>query len=173
MMDWRFDLNTVVLSAWQQGVAEVAESNTHDQRLVLIDDIGFVQAPEGVIPSRIRPQVPTELHNFVTSVFCPVFDDSIDVVSEFSEREIRLVDPLASSRCIRADHKVERGAQVMDRVTKDARYLQWRQFLEGDIEARLPCLKVDLLPDMVWTAAEEAVNEIVHLSDVTLGALQL
>lgn len=171
VMDWRFDLNSVEWPAWQQGVSEIAEGHTDDERLVLIDDVSFVQAPEGIIPSRIRVKVAAELHDFVTSVFCPILDDGINVVSEFGEREIRLIDALASGCCIGADHEVKRGPQIMDCVTKDARYFKWGRFLDVDVESRLPRLRVDLLPDMVWMSAEEAVDEKVHLSDVKLRPL--
>lgn len=171
VMDWRLNLNSVVWPSWQQSVSEIAEGHPDDERLVLIDDVSFVQAPEGIIPSRIRVKVAAELHNFVTSVFCPIFDDGINVVSEFGEREIRLINALASGRSVRADHQVERGPQIMDGVTKDARNFKWRRFFDGNVEARLPRLKVDLLPDMVWMSAEEAVDEKVHLSDVKLRPL--
>lgn len=151
---------------------ECAERRCGDYGLVLVNDVGLVKSPEGVIPSWIWLLLPADLHRLLARSAGTLKDHLLDLVAPVAcEREIGVLDVSAAHSGVGGDTKVKCASEVVESIAKDGADLSWWGLFEGNFEAMLPRLQINFLRDSVSVAAQPMINEEVQVSNVKLCAI--
>ncbi|MFN3946103.1 MAG: hypothetical protein ACK4K7_14350 [Allosphingosinicella sp.] len=152
--------------------AEGAESCCRDYGLVLVRNVGFVKAPESVIPSWIWLLLPADLLGFLARFPGSPADHVLNVrAAVLREGEVGVFGVSAASGHDGGDTKVKCASQIVERIAKNGADCPWWGLFEGDFEARLPRLQVNFLRDSVSVAAQPMIDEEVYVSNVKLSAI--
>ena len=140
---------------------------------VFVDQIELVEVDQCVRPSWIWFQITDNAFGgfagFPNFVFQPLFE--VEPVGR--DREGGIVGGSTSSTRTGGNKVIERCPKVVNRVTDRDRDLWWQALREGNVEPILARTKVRFLPNAVRVLTEIPEDEVIHLSDVRLRALQL
>lgn len=145
-------------------------------RLVFIEDVELVEAPEGFIPTLVWFQVLDELprlgagplYCFAKSgfKFLPIFPDN--------ELGVVVTDPARVAVPHNGDdEKIESGSGVVDCIANDAAPFGGDTFPYADFVMKLAGARIGLGKDLIRIASEEGRNLIGEFSDVAFGPFDL
>lgn len=140
---------------------------------VFVDQIELMEVDQGVRPSWIWFQVTDDIlgrfAGFPGFVFQPFFE--VEPVGRCGERGV--VGGLACGDSAGSDQVIERRPKVVNGVADGDRNFRWQALRERYVEPMLARTKVSFLPNAVRVLAEIPEDEVIHLSNVRLRALQL
>lgn len=172
-IDTALDFELGLVPARNMPVSEVARTGDRQNSPVFVDQVHLVEVDERVEPSWIWFQITNNLFGGFTGFPNFVFNPAFEVEAVSRGREGGVVRASPGSRGTGRNEVVEGGAKVVDRIADCDREFGWRRLRERNVEPMLARTKVQFLPDQVRVLAEIAENEVVHLSNVRLRALQL
>lgn len=154
-------------------VSEIASPSDRQHSPVFVHQVEFVEVDERVYPSWIWAKVSDYLHGDLAGFPSFVFKALFEVGRAVGSREARISGRLSVGRGARRDKIVERGPKIVNGIADDGGEDSWRRLYEGNVIPMLARIKIRFHPDSVSVLTEVGEDEIVHLSDVRLRALQL
>ena len=153
--------------------SEISGSGDRQHSPVFVDQIELMEIDQGVRSSWIWFQVTDDVLGRFTGfpgfVFQPLLE--VEPVGRCGERGVVWGFPHGDSAG--RDQIVERCPKIVNGIADGARNLRWQALRERYVEPILARTKVRFLPNAVRVLTEVAEDEVIHLSDVRLRALQL
>jgi hypothetical protein len=145
-------------------------------RLVFVEDVELVDAPQGFIPTLVRFQIIHKsprlaagpLYRFAGSGFKHVFG--------LPEGELDMIVAGSLGVAVADDFdrkEVEGGSDVVDRVADNGAPIDWNAFPYADLPDALSSIRIVVRQDNVWILGEERLDFPGKLSDVALGPFDL
>jgi hypothetical protein len=146
------------------------------QEPVFIEDVQFVQSPEGVIPSLVRFY---DIHDEVSDCFgglCyqSAFDGSFKFIPGFAEWKSRMgVVPSEFEKNNIVNGKVESTFQIVKGISDDGNHVTWKGLSHLELQKALSRIRVFLDAKAVVVTCGEADKSGLKVVDVLLGPFNL
>ena len=166
-------LASVVLKA---KVTQHADVHDWKQEPMLVNDVEFVQGPEGVIPSVVRFYgIHDEVRDcFGGLMYQSALDGSYKFIPSFSKWESAMViiTPKATENNL-INCNVERPLEVVEGISDHERSVSWKSFRFLVAKNIFPSLRGFIDNDVVEVTFLEIQNAVVKVTDVLLGPFDL